>query len=57
MTGGRASGKIGVGTWGWPPHIPVSALFARVALGLTCGIVASGKSDEKYYGPRVVDRR
>jgi hypothetical protein len=42
---------------GEPPHMRFSALFARITLGQIRDPVASGISEEKYYGPQRADRR
>jgi hypothetical protein len=39
------------------PYIQTSALFARIVLGLIRDTIASGTSDEKYYGSQRADRR
>jgi hypothetical protein len=55
----HASVSLTLASADWPPHIRTSALFARVTLGQirTRDLVASGISDEKYYGPHRADRR
>jgi hypothetical protein len=37
--------------------MPSSALFARIVLGQVRDTVASGISEEKYYGSQRADRR
>jgi CspA family cold shock protein len=37
--------------------MPTSALFARIVLGQIRDTIASGTSDEKYYGPQRAGRR
>ena len=55
----HASVSLTLASPAWPPHIQTSALFARVTLGQIRirDLVASGISDEKYYGLHRADRR
>ena len=39
------------------PYMQTSALFARIVLGQIRDTIASGTSDEKYYGSQRADRR